>query len=174
MPHRQDIVSSLILVPIRSGLRGFCLFILEIFSVEYQQKNPLKYYALPFLSKFVNKVHFRLVGFVKAKRYRKINFFTTSALSFIAIVLMINVILPNIILSQEEHDSEGWIQGHVTYVGKDSISVEGIRYQFDPLLIIRDPEGNILEPVALKNAEIVKVLDKNGRAMKIVIIQLRK
>jgi hypothetical protein len=41
-------------------------------------------------------------------------------------------------------------------------------------LIIRDPEGNILEPVALKNAEIVKVLDKNGRAMKIVIIQLRK
>ena len=93
---------------------------------------------------------------------------------FIAIVLMINVILPNIILSQGEHDSEGWIQGHVTYVGKDSISVEGIRYQFDPLLIIRDPEGNILEPVALKNAEIVKVLDKNGRAMKIVIIQLRK
>jgi hypothetical protein len=113
--------------------------------------------------------------FVKGKsRYRKINFFTTSALSFIAIVLMINVILPNIILSQGEHDSEGWIQGHVTYVGKDSVSVEGIRYQFDPLLIIRDPEGNILEPVALKNAEIVKVLDKNGRAMKIVIIQLRK
>ncbi len=113
---------------------------------------------------------------VKGKsRYRKINFFTTSALSFIAIVLMINVILPNITLSQGEHNSEGWVQGHVTYVGKDSISVEGIRYQFDPLLIIRDPEGNILEPVALKNAEIVKVvLDKNGRAMKIVIIQLRK
>ena len=107
-------------------------------------------------------------------RYRKINFFTTSALSFIAIVLMINVILPNIILPQGEHDSEGWIQGHVTYIGKDSISVEGIRYQFDPLLIIRDPEGNILEPVALKNAEIVKVLYRNGRAMKIVIIQLRK
>jgi hypothetical protein len=114
--------------------------------------------------------------FVKGKsRYRKINFSTTSALSFIAIVLMINVILPNIILSQGEHDSEGWIQGHVTYIGKDSVSVEEIRYQFDPLLIIKDPEGNILEPVALKNAEIVKVvLDKNGRAMKIVIIQLRK
>src|SRR4030042_5824784 len=71
MKHRQDIVSSLILVPIRSGLRGFCLFILEIFSMDYQQKNPLKYYALPY---------FRLVGFAKAKRYRKINFFTTSAL----------------------------------------------------------------------------------------------
>jgi hypothetical protein len=27
---RQDMVFSLILVPIRSGLRGFCLFILEI------------------------------------------------------------------------------------------------------------------------------------------------
>ena len=81
MTHRQDTVSSLILVPIRSGLRGFCLFILEIFSLDYQQKNPLKYYALPFLSKFVNKVHFRLVGFAKAKRYQKINFFTTSALS---------------------------------------------------------------------------------------------
>jgi len=26
-------------------------------SMEYQQKNPLRYYALPFLSKFVNKVH---------------------------------------------------------------------------------------------------------------------
>ena len=45
----QDIVFSLILVPIRSGLRGFCLFILEIFSMEYQQKNPLKYYILPFI-----------------------------------------------------------------------------------------------------------------------------
>jgi hypothetical protein len=25
--------------------------------MEYQQKNPLKYYALPFLSKFVSYVH---------------------------------------------------------------------------------------------------------------------
>jgi len=81
MTYRQDIVFSLILVPIRSGLRGFCLFILEILLMEYQQKNPLKYYALPFLFEFVNKVHFRLVGFVEAKRYQKINFFTTSALS---------------------------------------------------------------------------------------------
>jgi hypothetical protein len=48
MTYRQDIIFSLILVPIISGLRGFCLFILEIFSMEYQQKNPLKYYALPF------------------------------------------------------------------------------------------------------------------------------
>jgi hypothetical protein len=81
MIHRQDTVSSLILAPIRSGLRGFCLFILEIISMEYQQKNPLRYYALPFLFEFVNNVHFRLVGFAKTKRYRKINFFTTSALS---------------------------------------------------------------------------------------------
>src|SRR4030042_1203840 len=80
MTYRQDILFSLILVPIRSGLRGFFLFILEIFSMEYQQKNPLKYCALPFLFEFVNKVHFRLVGFAEAKRYRKINFFTTSAL----------------------------------------------------------------------------------------------
>jgi hypothetical protein len=57
MTHRQDIVSSLILVPIKSGLRGFCLFILEIFSKEYQQKNPLKYHALPFLFEFVNNIH---------------------------------------------------------------------------------------------------------------------
>jgi hypothetical protein len=57
MTHRQDIVFSLILVPIRSGLRGFCLFILEIFSMEYQQKNPLKYYALPLLFEFLNNVH---------------------------------------------------------------------------------------------------------------------
>ena len=66
MTHRQDIVSSHILVPIRSGLRGFCLTPLisplgkggyEGGSMEYQQKNPLKYYALPFLFEFVNKVH---------------------------------------------------------------------------------------------------------------------
>ena len=69
--YRQGIVLSLILAPIRSGLRGFCLFILVIFSMDYQQKNPLKYYALPFLSKFVNK---------GTPRYRKIIFFTTSAL----------------------------------------------------------------------------------------------
>ena len=80
MTYRQDIVSSLILAPIRSGLRGFCLFILEIFSMEYQQKNPLKYYDLPFLFEFVSNVHFRLVGFAKTKRYQKINFLTTSAL----------------------------------------------------------------------------------------------
>jgi hypothetical protein len=79
--HRQDTVSSLILVPIRSGLRGFCLFILEIFLKEYQQKNPLKYYALPFLFEFVINVHFRLVGFAEAKRYQEINFSTTSAFS---------------------------------------------------------------------------------------------
>jgi hypothetical protein len=70
MTFRQDIVFSLILAPIRSGLRGFCLFILEIFSIEYQQKNPLKYYTLPFLSEFVKK---------GTLRYQKINFFTTSA-----------------------------------------------------------------------------------------------
>jgi hypothetical protein len=55
MTHRQDKVFSLILVPIRSGLRGFCLFILEMFSKDYQQKNPLKYYALPSIVLFVFK-----------------------------------------------------------------------------------------------------------------------
>jgi hypothetical protein len=72
MVHRQDIVFSLILAPIRSGLRGFCLFILEIFSIEYQQKNPLEYYALPFLFEFVNRIHCDI---------KKINFFTTSVSS---------------------------------------------------------------------------------------------
>ena len=49
MTYRQGIVSSLILAPTRSGLQGFCLFTLEIFFKEYQQKNPLRYYALPLL-----------------------------------------------------------------------------------------------------------------------------
>ena len=53
MTYRQGTVFSLILVPIRMGLRGFCLFILEIFLKEYQQKNPLKYYTLPLIS-FMN------------------------------------------------------------------------------------------------------------------------
>jgi len=60
MTYRQDIVPSLILAPIRSGLRGFCLFILEKFSIEYQQKNPLKYYTLPLLFEFVSNVHILL------------------------------------------------------------------------------------------------------------------
>lgn len=97
-----------------------------------------------------------------------------SPVFFIAIVLMINVILPDITLSQGKHDSEEWIQGHVTALGKDSISVEGRRYQLDLLLTIKDPDGNILEPVALRNAEIVKLQEKNGRAMKIVVILFRK
>jgi hypothetical protein len=79
MTCRQGIVPSLILVPIRSGLRGFCLFILEIFLKDYQQKNPLKYCALPSLPGFINNVHFRLIGFTEVKRDQKINFFTTSA-----------------------------------------------------------------------------------------------
>ena len=33
------------------------LFILEIFSMDYRQKNPLKYYVLPFLLEFVSNVH---------------------------------------------------------------------------------------------------------------------
>jgi len=70
MTYRQDTVSSLILAPIRSGLRGFCLFILVIFSMEYQQKNPLRYYVLPFLFEFANNVCYGT----------KNKFFTTSAL----------------------------------------------------------------------------------------------
>jgi len=44
---RQDIVFSLILVPIKSGLRGFCLLIFVNILSDYRQKNPLKYYILP-------------------------------------------------------------------------------------------------------------------------------
>jgi hypothetical protein len=75
----QGIVSSLILAPIRSGLRGFCLLILEIFLMEYQQKNPLKYYALPVLFEFVNK---------GTLRYRKINFLATPA--FLNCIICVN------------------------------------------------------------------------------------
>jgi hypothetical protein len=57
MTYRQGTVSSLILG--RIDLRGFCLFILEIFSMEYQQKNPLKYYALPFLFQAMPVVFYR-------------------------------------------------------------------------------------------------------------------
>ena len=45
---QQDIVFLLILAPIRSGLRGFCLFILETFLLDYRQKKPLKYHILHF------------------------------------------------------------------------------------------------------------------------------
>ncbi len=55
MTHGQYIVFSLILG--RSDLRGFCLFVLEIFSMDYRQKNPLKYYVLPFLFDLESNVH---------------------------------------------------------------------------------------------------------------------
>lgn len=87
---------------------------------------------------------------------------------------MINLILPNITLSQEKHDTEEWIQGHVTSLSKNFISINDKKYQFDILLSIKDSNGNILEPVALKNAEIVKILERNGKAMRIVIIKFRR
>jgi hypothetical protein len=96
------------------------------------------------------------------------------AILFITFIL-IYIILPNMSLSQEKKpDSEGWIQGHVTALGKDWISVEGTKYQFDLLLTITDSDGNTLEPISLRGVEIVKVQEKNGRAMKIVVILLRK
>src|SRR4030042_1246818 len=45
--RREETVFSLILVPTKSDLRGFCLLILEIFLLDYRQKNPLKYYLFP-------------------------------------------------------------------------------------------------------------------------------
>jgi hypothetical protein len=87
---------------------------------------------------------------------------------------MIIVTVPYITLSQDKYNSEDWIQGHITYLSKDSIFLDNVRYQLDPLLIVKDYEGNILEPVALRNAEIVRALKRNGRVMKIIIIQFRK
>lgn len=104
----------------------------------------------------------------------RINLKNVSALSFLSIVMMINVILPNIALSQSKYYTESWIQGHVTSLSKDYITVDNIRYQFDILLSIRDSNGNVLEPVALKKAEIVKILERNGKAMKIVIVKFRR
>jgi len=72
---RQDIVFSLIPVPIKSGLRGFCLFILIIFLKEYQQKNPLKYHALPFLSETDSERIPQLAARL-ASEYDKENFLT--------------------------------------------------------------------------------------------------
>jgi len=43
----QDMTFSLILVPTRSELRGFCLLILIDILFDYQQKNPLKCHILP-------------------------------------------------------------------------------------------------------------------------------
>lgn len=42
----EDIIFSLILVPILSGLRGFCILIFIKILSDYRQKNPLKYYIL--------------------------------------------------------------------------------------------------------------------------------
>jgi hypothetical protein len=84
MEIRQSIVFSLILVPIRSGLRGFRLFIFKIVLRTIGKRNRSN--TMPCLSlQVMNKVHFRLVGFAEAKRYPDITSgyksgFTTSAL----------------------------------------------------------------------------------------------
>ena len=62
MIYRQDTVFSLVLSPDPEGfrdrdLRGFFLFMLEIFSKDYRQKNPLKYHVLPFLFEVASNVH---------------------------------------------------------------------------------------------------------------------
>jgi len=45
--NEADIVFSLILVPAKSELRGFCLLIFINILFDYRQKKPLKYYVLP-------------------------------------------------------------------------------------------------------------------------------
>jgi len=45
--NEADIIFSLILAPIRSGLRGFCLLIFINILFDYRQKKPLKYYVPP-------------------------------------------------------------------------------------------------------------------------------
>lgn len=104
---------------------------------------------------------------------QKIKIYIKSSLPYITIFLIMTFIMPDITLTQGKYVEE-WIQGHVTSISKDSISVDNIRYQFDILLTIKDSNGNILKPVALRNAEIVKVLERNGKALKIVIIEFRK
>ncbi|GEM_PF-6019849 len=44
---RHDIAFSLILVPTKSELRGFCLLIFIDILFDYRQKNPLKCYVVP-------------------------------------------------------------------------------------------------------------------------------
>ncbi len=104
----------------------------------------------------------------------RINLNKSLALPFLFIVLISVLTIPCITSSQDRHFSEGWIQGHVTSLGRDSISVDSTRYQFDILVSIKDSDGNVLEPVALRNAEIVRILDRNGKALKIIIIKFRQ
>jgi hypothetical protein len=57
MTYRQDIVSSLILAPIRSGLRGFCLFYIRNILKGISAKKSVKILCPAFLFVFVNNVH---------------------------------------------------------------------------------------------------------------------
>jgi len=45
--NEADIIFSLILVPTKSELRGFCLLIFINILLDYRQKKPLKYYVPP-------------------------------------------------------------------------------------------------------------------------------
>lgn len=93
----------------------------------------------------------------------------------IAIVLItIMLLVAGLSFAQVKPRSERWIQGHMTAINKDSISVEGTKYMFDLLVSVTNLSGDTLNINELRNAEIVKVLVKDGKAMKIIVIQLRE
>ena len=89
------------------------------------------------------------------------------------LLAIITFLLSNSAFAQERYYYERWIQGQVKAVSKNSISVGGINYQLDPSIPITDLHENILDVNALRNAEVVKILERNGRAAKIIIILLR-
>ena len=93
---------------------------------------------------------------------------------FITISLMIIFFVPNLVSPKENPLSTQWIQGHVTAISKESISIEGVEYQFDPHVTVTDSRGNLCKISSLRNAHIVKILEKDGKAVKIVVIQLRE
>ncbi|MEW6214404.1 MAG: hypothetical protein AB1478_04250 [Nitrospirota bacterium] len=89
------------------------------------------------------------------------------------VLLIIMAILLNSAFAQEKSRSERWIQGHVTAFSKDTISVDGIKYQIDPFVTITDSKGNTLGLEALRGVEIVKVLVIDGKVKKIEAILFR-
>jgi len=89
-------------------------------------------------------------------------------------LIMIMIFLPGIALAQEESDPENWIKGRVTAWNRDSITIEGKNYRFEPLMTVTDLKENTLNIKILRYAEIVKAFVVDERVRKIVIIVFRE
>jgi uncharacterized membrane protein len=92
----------------------------------------------------------------------------------VCVLIMITILIPSIALAQERPHEKNWVRGKVTAFTKSSITIEGKRYRFEPLMTITDLDGNTLTVRSLRSAEVVKAFVLDKWVKKIVILVRRE